>query len=479
MRLSCGQTRPERRLEMAFFVAFYSYKGGVGRTLALANVAWSLAAAGKKVVLVDMDLEAPSLDGYRDFRLGGKKRGFLEYAEFFHGKGKTPPIEKHVFECKKAEVKGRLWLMPAGRHDTPEYQKTLGSLPWRRLHEVQGTQAFVAALRQDLEAHFKPDYVLIDARTGLSDVGGLSTNWLADLVVLVFNLTETCIAGSAHALGSFISPEPRKRKVELVASPVPSRDSLVEERLKMASRMLHAGLDPGGKILTIDYEPAMALVNQLAVQVPDRFKAAALSYSELFESVRRANAGDAFGTLERVTELRASTRVAEAVELLENYVANNPQDGQGIFALGQLHGELGRYERAVKVFSLAEGTDIFRREADAFFVWGFCLDEVAQLSNGAEQIALYQQATDRYRQALAERASSISPHSGDYNRACALSRLERFDAAREVLEAELERQPDLRRHALDDPDLAGLWTLSPDFRREVEAALRDSSESKT
>ena len=40
-------------------VTFYSYKGGTGRTMALANIAWILAANGKRVLIVDWDLESP------------------------------------------------------------------------------------------------------------------------------------------------------------------------------------------------------------------------------------------------------------------------------------------------------------------------------------------------------------------------------------------------------------------------------------
>ena len=40
-------------------VTFYSYKGGTGRTMALANVAWILAANGNRVLVVDWDLESP------------------------------------------------------------------------------------------------------------------------------------------------------------------------------------------------------------------------------------------------------------------------------------------------------------------------------------------------------------------------------------------------------------------------------------
>ena len=42
-------------------ITFYSYKGGTGRTMALANVAWILASNGKRVLAVDWDLESPGL----------------------------------------------------------------------------------------------------------------------------------------------------------------------------------------------------------------------------------------------------------------------------------------------------------------------------------------------------------------------------------------------------------------------------------
>jgi cellulose biosynthesis protein BcsQ len=43
-------------------VAFWSVKGGVGRTTLAAAVGIKRALEGKKVLLIDMDLEAPSLD---------------------------------------------------------------------------------------------------------------------------------------------------------------------------------------------------------------------------------------------------------------------------------------------------------------------------------------------------------------------------------------------------------------------------------
>lgn len=43
---------------------FYSYKGGVGRSMALANVAELFYQAGLRVLMVDWDLEAPGLEQY-------------------------------------------------------------------------------------------------------------------------------------------------------------------------------------------------------------------------------------------------------------------------------------------------------------------------------------------------------------------------------------------------------------------------------
>jgi MinD-like ATPase involved in chromosome partitioning or flagellar assembly len=45
-------------------ITFYSFKGGVGRTLALANAGALLSQWGYKVLCVDWDLEAPGLHTY-------------------------------------------------------------------------------------------------------------------------------------------------------------------------------------------------------------------------------------------------------------------------------------------------------------------------------------------------------------------------------------------------------------------------------
>ena len=61
-------------------ITFYSYKGGVGRSLALANCAKFLAYHGKKVVVMDLDLEAPGLHHKFGFQFNSRQRfGVVKY----------------------------------------------------------------------------------------------------------------------------------------------------------------------------------------------------------------------------------------------------------------------------------------------------------------------------------------------------------------------------------------------------------------
>ena len=68
-------TYPKKASSSAYWVTFYSYKGGGGRTLALINTAAYLAEKGNRVLLLDFDLEAPGLDEFEDFRYPSGKDG--------------------------------------------------------------------------------------------------------------------------------------------------------------------------------------------------------------------------------------------------------------------------------------------------------------------------------------------------------------------------------------------------------------------
>lgn len=79
-----------------------------------------------------------------------------------------------------------------------------------------------------------------------------------------------------------------------------------------------------------------------------------------------------------------------------------------------------------------------------------------------------QQAARRAADA-AQRANRKEPGSGDYNLACALSRLRQPDEAAKALTAALARDPETASSVLSDPDLQLLWEAKPDLRQTIAA----------
>jgi hypothetical protein len=73
--------------------------------------------------------------------------------------------------------------------------------------------------------------------------------------------------------------------------------------------------------------------------------------------------------------------------------------------------------------------------------------------------------------AHAREANAASPHSGDYNLACALCLFERSDEAVPLLLAALSHDPHKLGQALSDRDFERLWRSKPELRRELEARL--------
>src|SRR5262245_29840198 len=61
---------------------FYSFKGGVGRSMALANLAETFHEKGLRVLMVDWDLEAPGLEAY--FQSASSTPGTLQMPDSGH-----------------------------------------------------------------------------------------------------------------------------------------------------------------------------------------------------------------------------------------------------------------------------------------------------------------------------------------------------------------------------------------------------------
>ncbi|TDB79937.1 FxSxx-COOH system tetratricopeptide repeat protein [Micromonospora sp. KC721] len=247
-------------------VTFYSYKGGTGRTMALANTAWILAANGQRVLVADWDLEspglhrffAPFLDPEQVASTGGVMDLILEY-EWENARRRkagdtdTRPGDWHRRFARVHNYAfsvswdfpggGSLDLLLAGRHN-PDYATSVTGLNWDNFYNRLGGAQFFDALREDMKRHY--DWTLIDSRTGISDVAEICTIHLPDVLVDCFTLSGQGIDGAAAVAARVRGYEGRRARRVL---PVPMRVDDGEKSKRDAGRALamqrFAGLPSG------------------------------------------------------------------------------------------------------------------------------------------------------------------------------------------------------------------------------------------
>src|SRR5256885_3737675 len=140
-------------------VTFYSYKGGVGRSFALANIAILLSRWGYRVLAIDWDLEAPGLHHYfAPLMAAPPTAGVVELVGDFAAGG-VKPLNDYL-----TRLDGAVDLLAAGRPDDG-YPGRVQDLDWAGLY-----QRGLADCLEECRAHWTADYdfVLIDSRTGIS-----------------------------------------------------------------------------------------------------------------------------------------------------------------------------------------------------------------------------------------------------------------------------------------------------------------------
>jgi MinD-like ATPase involved in chromosome partitioning or flagellar assembly len=231
-----------------YIVTFYSFKGGVGRTLSLANIGLELARTGRRVLLVDFDLESPGIDTFEILRQNEPHPGMVEYVSNFMTTRIAPDVNDFVYEALGIGQKGgRLWVMPAGKCDE-EYSKKLSGISWKKLYEEFDGFLMFEDLKAQWRKYFEPDYILIDSRTGHTDTEGICTRQLPDAVVVLFFPNEQNLAGLKATVSS-IRSEKKNEPIRLhyVMSNVPDLDDELEI-LSDLQRRFHSEL--GYKELT-------------------------------------------------------------------------------------------------------------------------------------------------------------------------------------------------------------------------------------
>jgi MinD-like ATPase involved in chromosome partitioning or flagellar assembly len=178
-----------------YVITFYSFKGGVGRTMALVNVAAQLAKMGRKVLLVDFDLEAPGLETFDRLRPPQPHPGMVEYVTEYRLTHRAPDVRDYIYSAGSVGKKGgQLWVMPAGHRDA-QYHSALAKIDWLKLYREEDGFLLLEDTKAQWEQEYKPDYVLIDSRTGHTDVEGICTRQLPDAVVVLFFPNEQNLVG--------------------------------------------------------------------------------------------------------------------------------------------------------------------------------------------------------------------------------------------------------------------------------------------
>lgn len=198
-------------------ITFYSWKGGVGRSFALANVGVQLALGGLRVLLIDWDLEAPGLERYFfptsqggpspvDVVESKNLSGLLGLlCEVNMASSDLELLNQWKSRCSQinilsnsnsqsmtesSNIQGILSLLGSGIR-SGQYSELLQTFSWRSFFSEKNGVDLIERLRcQWLEDY---DIVLVDSRTGLTDSGSVCTVQLPEILVLVFTACSQSI----------------------------------------------------------------------------------------------------------------------------------------------------------------------------------------------------------------------------------------------------------------------------------------------
>ena len=200
--------------EPGTIITFYSYKGGTGRSMAVANIGCLMAnnlskESSKRVLITDWDLESPGLHNYFSKQLINKNRKKIQYGiiDYFVSlknilkkkpnlykqingeKGwqllnKELPVEDYII----SDVIPKLDFIPAGYFDA-NYANLVNSFNWMEFFNKYGET--IRIFRELLSSIY--NYVLVDSRTGVTDISGICTMLLPEKLIWVFTANNQSI----------------------------------------------------------------------------------------------------------------------------------------------------------------------------------------------------------------------------------------------------------------------------------------------
>jgi len=259
----------QRKPRIPRTVTFYPFKGGAGCTTALMHVAWLLALRGRKVVAVDLDLEAPGLSALPNLT-SIPEYGIVDYfyeRSFFPRGVKPDTLIGDIFgEVRIPNALGRLFIVPVGSLNL-DYITKIDDL--RALTVTEQGEDLWSVFFREITEQLQPDIILVDSRTGISEWGAFSLLRAADQAIVFLQPDVQNKRGVdllLQALGHRLS-------LQLVFSPVPSGDT-GEERVSEYWQALQSHLQETQEIeapldmaepIVVPYHTELALARSYPV----------------------------------------------------------------------------------------------------------------------------------------------------------------------------------------------------------------------
>ena len=213
---------PEPYTDKPSLIAFYSFKGGVGRTLNLAAYLFALLDRAKEVnesitvLVIDADLEAPGLTYWNAFENQQPAVSFMAFLEVYH----YSPLEREqtlslfareVKKTPKNEGRSTVYFLPACLDDKQLLDTPI--LPEHLVRSTDGVWEYGNAIHR-LGEVVGADYVFIDLRAGLSEI---SSPIIFDPRIkrfLVTTINEQSVRGTSLVLKQIAKVAPSEADVD-------------------------------------------------------------------------------------------------------------------------------------------------------------------------------------------------------------------------------------------------------------------------
>ncbi len=163
-------------------LALFGAKGGVGRTTAATLLAWQLSEIGKRVLIVDLDLESP---GVASVLLAPDQAGDFGVVDWLveDAVGQSAGLMGEMIVSSTLETRspgrGAIHVLPAAGRERSGYEYipklSRAYLDVRDAQEhVQDLATRVGRMLSEAEASIAPDITILDSRAGIHDLAAIA-----------------------------------------------------------------------------------------------------------------------------------------------------------------------------------------------------------------------------------------------------------------------------------------------------------------